>query len=605
MSIGRTDTKITALYERLSRDDDLVGDSNSIINQKKMLESYAREHGFDNCQHFTDDGWSGGNFDRPAWKRMIDEVEAGRVATVIAKDMSRIGREYLQTGWYTEIYFRQHGVRFIAVANGVDSADRRTEEFAPFLNLVNEFYIRDCSRKVTATLQAKGQAGLHLTTNPVYGYRKDTEDKNRWLVDEEAAAVVRRIFRLSAEGKGPGTIARILMLNHVERPSVYLAKHGSGKDQYHPDMSRPYDWNGTTVANILAREEYMGHTVNFRTYHESYKIKRRKRRERDEWQVFENTQEAIVDPETWKLAQRARQTVRRTDGTGVANPLTGLVFCANCGAKMYNHRKARAPEGREIDPETHLSPYDCYDCSTYHNTKPRLKWGCCSHYITTKALRAILLDAIRTASAYAVSNEAEFIEKVRAASELKREESAKELNRKIARDRRRSAELNGIIKKLYESYATGRLSEKRFDALIAEYEQEQETLDASVAEEQAKLDAFNEDTLRADRFLELARKYTDFSELTPSMILEFVDKVLVHKPDRSSGERVMEVDVYLRFIGNFQIPTPEPTPEELEARERARKRRAVQRETQRRYEQRKRERERKIAEGKSGDNPDN
>ena len=278
MSIGRTDTKITALYERLSRDDDLVGDSNSIINQKKMLESYAKEHGFDNCRHFTDDGWSGGNFDRPAWKRMIDEVEAGRVATVIAKDMSRIGREYLQTGWYTEIYFRQHGVRFIAVANGVDSADRRTEEFAPFLNLVNEFYIRDCSRKVTATLQAKGQAGLHLTTNPVYGYRKDPEDKNRWLVDEEAAAVVRRIFRLSAEGKGPGTIARILMLDHVERPSVYLAKHGSGKDKYHPDMSRPYDWNGTTVANILAREEYMGHTVNFRTYHESYKIKRRKRR---------------------------------------------------------------------------------------------------------------------------------------------------------------------------------------------------------------------------------------------------------------------------------------------------------------------------------------
>ena len=590
MSIGHTDMKITALYERLSRDDDLAGESNSILNQKRMLEAYAAEHGFDNCVHFTDDGYSGGNFERPAWKRLIAEVEAGRVAAVIAKDMSRIGREYLQTGWYTEIYFHQHDVRFIAIANGVDSADRSTEEFTPFLNILNEWYLRDCSRKMKTALHARGNAGKHMTTHEIYGYRKDPEDKNHWLVDEEAAEVVRRIYRLSAEGNGPGTIAKILMRDKVERPSVYMARHGWGHMKNCADFSRPYDWLGTEVAFILAKPEYMGHTVNFRTRQDSYKDRRRKLNSPDEWKVFENTQEAIVDPETWKLAQRSRQTVRRTDSTGVANPLTGLVFCAECGAKMYNHRKMgqMRREGREPDPVTGLSPYDCFDCSTYTLTMGRTKRECCSHSITTKALRRLTLDAIRTASAYAISNRDEFIEKIREASEIKRREGANSLKRKLARERKRSAELDGIIKKLYESYATGKLSEKRFDALIAEYEREQETLEASVADGQAKLDAFNEDTLRADQFLALAEKYADFSELTAPMLLEFVDKIVVHKPDYSTGERSVTVDIYFRFIGNFNAPTPEPTPEELEAEARARAERAKARMRYRRRQERKR-----------------
>ena len=318
---NRQTEKITALYERLSRDDELDGDSNSIINQKKMLEDYAREHGFVNCQHFTDDGFSGGNFERPAWKRMIEDIEDGKIATVIAKDLSRIGREYLQTGWFTEIHFREHGVRFIAVNNGVDSIDQRTEEFAPFLNLVNEFYLRDCSKKTRAAYQAKGNSGKPTTSVAIYGYRKDPEDKDHWLIDEEAAEVVRRIYRLSIEGYGVTQIAQILMRDKVERPSFHMARAGIRKCENLDALSRPYDWNSSIVGDILAKPEYMGHTVNFRTTKESYKSKKFKRNDPKDWKIFENTHEAIVDPETWKLAQKARQTVRRTDGTGVAKEL--------------------------------------------------------------------------------------------------------------------------------------------------------------------------------------------------------------------------------------------------------------------------------------------
>ena len=576
MSIRQTE-KITALYERLSRDDDLDGDSNSIINQKKMLEDYANQNGFGNWAHYTDDGFSGGNFERPAWKRMVEDIEDGKVAVVIAKDLSRIGREYLQTGWFTEIHFREHGVRFIAVNNGVDSIDQRTEEFAPFLNLVNEFYLRDCSRKTRAAFQAKGNSGKPTTCNAIYGYKRDPEDKDHWLIDEEAAAVVRRIYRLSIEGYCVTQIARILMEDRVERPSYYLAKHGAWFSEKSADMSRPYDWNGKSVGQILAKQEYMGHTVNFRTTKESYKSKKVKRNSPGTWKVFENTHEAIVDPETWKLAQKARQTVRRTDGTGVANPLTGLVYCADCGAKMYNHRSLSTAGGKR-DPVTGLGLYDHFDCSTFGMSKQHLDVKCSCHYISTRAIRELLLHTIQTVSTYAISNEAEFVEKVRAASEVRQKETAKELAKKLNRDRKRSAELDKLIQKLYEAYATEKLSEKRFEMLSQQYEREQETLEEAIAREQAELDAYNADTVRVDQFLELTRKYTDFTELTTPMIFEFVDKIVVHKADRSTGDRTQEVEIYLKFIGKFDVPMPEPTPEELAAEEKARRKRAKSRE---------------------------
>ena len=550
-----------------------------------MLETYAAQHGFSNCAHYTDDGWSGGSFDRPDWKRLIADIEAGKVGCVIAKDMSRIGRDYLQTGFYTEVMFREKGVRFIAISNGIDSSVQSSGEFAPFLNVINEWYIRDCSRKVTAVLRAKGMSGKHTTNHAIYGYRKDLNDPGHWLIDEEAAAVVRRIFQLTIEGNGPHQIARILTEEKVERPAYYLGQRNQGTCQSRDYSDERYIWQGTTVADMLTRPEYMGHTVNFRTYKESYKDKRPKKAPKEDWVIFENTQEAIVDEKTWHLAQELRKVVRRTDTLGEANPLTGLMFCADCGAKMYNHRgsagQARDWQGR---PNGKRRPdRDEYNCSTYNNSRARFSTVCSQHFIRTAVVRELVLEAIRSASTYAIKNEAEFIQKVRSASEVRQAETVKALKQRVRREQKRAVELDGIIKKLYESYAIGKISEKRFDVLSAEYEQEQETLEASIQKAQADLENFEADTAKVDHFMALAKKYTDFSELTTPMINEFVDKIVVHEADRSSGERVQEVDIYLKFIGKFDVPIPEPTPEELAEQEQLRKKRAKKAEYNRRY----------------------
>ena len=579
MSVKQTEEKITALYERLSRDDDLTGDSNSILNQKAYLENYAAQHGYTNIAHYTDDGWSGGNFERPDWKRMIADIEAGKVCRVIVKDMSRAGRDYLQTGFYTEVFFRQHGVHFIAIANGVDSEDQNSNEFAPFLNIMNEWYLRDQSRKVSAAYKIKGTSGKHTSTHAIYGYKKDPENKDHWIIDEEAATVVKRIFHLALEGYGQYKIAEILTRDKVECPAYYLAVRGCGSHKNNVDMTRPYDWNGNTVGIILAKPEYLGHTVNFRTSQKSYKDKRVKNSPED-WLIFENTHEPIIDQATWERVQEIRQTVRRTDTTGEANPLTGLMFCADCGAKMYNHRNRNAQ---------FLN--DNYNCSAYTRTATRETRLCCSHSISTRTVRTLLLETIRTVSTYAFSNEEAFRQKVLAASKLKHEADTKELKKKIAKAKKRSAELDVLIKKLYESYAMGKISEHRFDTLCAEYEREQAELETMIAAEQSALEAFRTDTDRADQFLALAKKYTDFTELTTPMIFEFVDKIFVHAPEKIDGERTMEIDIYLKFIGKFDIPMPEPSPEELAEMEAQRKKRAANRE---KY-YRKKERQKQLA----------
>lgn len=559
--------KITALYERLSRDDAVDGDSNSIINQKRMLEDYAAQKGFTNCVHYTDDGFSGGTFERPSWKRMLGDIEDGKVGIVLAKDMSRIGRDYLQTGFYTEVLFRERGVRFIAISNGVDSADAGSSEFAPFLNIMNEWYLRDCSRKQKAAYQARGKAGKRFTNNVIYGYLKDPDDKHHWIVDEEAAAVVRRIYALCINGYGPVQTAKILRDDKVERPSVYMARKGLGTLKNSTDMSRPYDWASSTVMEILAKQEYLGHTVNARSYKESYKGKQMVQRPKEEWIIIKNTHEAIVDQETWDLVQKLRKTPKRVDTNGVANPLTGLLFCADCGAKMYNHK---AGANGKRDPTTGLRTADSYDCSTYKLSMSHVEKQCCSHHINTLALRALILDAIRTVSTYAITNREEFIQRVQKASEAQQKENARELERQSHKAEKRHAELDVLIRKLYESYALEKLSEKRFEMLLSAYEQEQETLASDMERHRAELDKVQSDTARVEQFLALAQKYTDFSELTTPMINEFIDKILVHAPDRSSGERVQEVEIFLKFIGKFDVPMPEPTPEELAEQERQR-----------------------------------
>ncbi len=559
MANRQTDNnKITALYERLSRDDDMTGDSNSIINQKRYLEDYAAQHGFTNCVHYTDDGWSGGNFDRPAWKRMIADIEAGQVSTVLVKDMSRAGRDYLQTGFYTEVMFREHNVRFIAVANGVDSADQNSNEFAPFLNIMNEWYLRDCSRKIRAFYQVKARSGKPTTNVALYGYIKDPEDKDHWLIDEEAAAVVRRIYQMAANGKGPTEIAKILTSEHIQTPGYYLGIRGRGHFQSRTHKIQEHQWYPHTVCDILAKPEYMGHTVNLRTRKESYKDKRPIKKPKDEWMIFENTHEAIVDPETWELVQSLRKTVRRTDTLGEANPLTGLLFCAQCGSKMYNHRTLKKDGSGSLDPI-----HDHYECKVYKRTQPQEIVKCSSHYIGTKTIRALLLDTLRHVCTYAISDREAFIQRVRALSEIRHREAAKELRKKITKAKKRSAELDVLIKKLYESYAMGKLPEKRFDALSVEYEAEQTEIEQIIAADQSDLDAYDADTDRAEMFLALAQKYTDFTELTTPMINEFVDKILVHAPQKIDGVRTQEVEIYLKYIGKFEIPAPEMTENEI------------------------------------------
>ena len=573
MSARQTE-KITALYERLSRDDESLGDSNSIINQKRYLEGYAADRSYGNIVHYTDDGWSGGNFDRPAWKQLIADIEAGKVEHLLVKDLSRVGRDYLQTGFYTEVVFKRYGIHFVAIGNSIDSNDPSSGEFAPFVNIMSEWYLRDLSRKQRTAIRVKGESGKPTTNQAIYGYRKDPNDKYHWLVDEEAAAVVRRIYQLAIEGHGLSDIANILYRDKVESPAAYLARQGRGPWKSKENIDRPYAWSDFIVGRILSKPEYMGHTVNFRSHKESYKDMQPIFHAPEDWLIFENTHEAIVDKSTWELVQKLRGTPRRIDTLGEANPLTGLVFCADCGAKMYNQRT----RGNDTKPY----PSDAYECSSYRLAGQRRTAVCSNHHISTKALRALILETIKVTSTYAISNEAEFIQKVRAASEIQQAQAAKDLKRKLDKDKRRFDELDTIIKKLYESYAVGRIGEERFDTLLAGYEQEQATLRQSIAEGESALGSFEQDTANVEHFLNLARKYTNFSELTTPMINEFIDKIVVHAPDRSTGDRVQEVDIYLKFIGKFDAPMPEPTPEEIAEQERLQKERIRSRERYRR-----------------------
>lgn len=571
MSVKQTESKITALYERLSRDDDQAGDSNSIINQKKYLESYAAQRDYENCVHYTDDGWSGGTFERPAWKRMIADIEAGKVAHVIVKDMSRAGRDYLQTGFYTEVFFRQHGVHFVAIANSVDSDDQNSNEFAPFLNIMNEWYLRDLSRKQRTAIRVKGESGKPTTNAAIYGYKKDPNDKHKWLIDEEAAAVVRRIYRLTIEGYGPYDIARILYDDKIDTPAVYFGKQNIGVWKSKEEFPNPYNWSGFVVGQILSKPEYMGDTVNFRSHKQSYKDKTPVMNPKEEWLIFENTHEAIVDRETWELAQKLRKTPKRIDTLGEANPLTGLVYCADCGEKMYNHRSRG---GTENNPY----PSDFFDCSSYTLAHQKRTKACCGHYIGTKSLRTLILETIRSVSTFAISNQEEFIAKVRAASQVRQAEAAKDTKRKLNKDRKRHTELDTIIKKLYESFAIGRITDERFDSLLAEYESEQKSLTAAIAEAEDSLTSYKEDTARVEQFLALAKKYTDFSELTTPMINEFIDKIIVHAPERIDGDRVQEVEIYLNFIGKCELPEKKLTAEEVKREEQLRRHRIRSRE---------------------------
>ena len=545
---------ITALYERLSRDDEQFGDSVSIINQKNMLENYAEEHGYTNIRHYTDDGYSGGSFERPGWKRMIQDIEEGKIATVIAKDMSRIGRNYLEVGYYTEIYFGQHNIHFIAVSNNVDSNNQGSSEFAPFLNIMNEWYLRDCSNKIKASKKALGNSGVHLSGVPCYGYLKDPKDKHKWIVDEEAAEVVRLIYQLCIEGKGTTQIAGILRDRKIETPGYHSAKLGFGRYKNQIEKLEPYNWGSGTVKNILSKPEYIGCTVNFRTSSKSYKEKKNLYNDPENWAVFEGTQEPIVDRYTYQLVQKLIATPRRHDTLGEANPLTGLVFCADCGAKMYNHRARPF-----VDRYGRQKPgIDGYDCSAYKlSYRKTSETKCFSHYISTKALREVILYTIKNVCKYAIEDRDSFIQKVKKETDARNAFAAQDGKKKYDADIKRIQELDVLYRKLYESFATGIIPEDKFKMLSAAYEAEQKKLQAEIKAYEKEVSVRKGTEEDIESFYSLVERYTEFEELTPKMLNEFIDKVLVHKAEKVDGKRTQKVEVYLNFIGMIDFPEPE------------------------------------------------
>jgi DNA invertase Pin-like site-specific DNA recombinase len=583
--------KYTILYERLSvEDDDREGESNSIANQEKFPEEYAEKNGLTPYRHVQDDGYSGVNFSRPGFQEMAAEVQAGNVSACVVRDMSRFGRNYLQVGFYMEL-FEQAGTRIIAVNDNVDTL-QGIDDFTPFRNIINEWYARDTSRKVKSGLQTKGHEGKPLATKPPYGFYKDPADPNHWLVDAESAAVVRRVFDLTINGKGPFEICRILHDDGIERPSYYQTKRGYVNYSGALEAADPCLWGTHIVTFMLARPEYAGHTVNFRSVKPSYKSKKQIKLPKEEWLIFENTHEPIVSQEVWDLAQKCREVVRRPNSLGEANPLTGLLYCAECGKRLYNHRSRK----------------DHYTCSGYTQGRQKFQETHCSpHCVTTEALRKILLEVIQKTSGYVREYEADFAERVRQSSTLKQGETVKTHTRQIAKNERRIAELDKLFTSVYEDKVKGVLSEERFALMSSGYEREQADLREKNEELRAELDAFNADEAKADNFIALVRKYTRIEELTPLLINEFVEKIVVHESvwseqtetERRKGTRSQQIDVYLKYIGSFDAPDTR-APEEIEAERIAEEKLQRQRAWKRDYERRKRE-EKRVAKAAEAD----
>ncbi len=535
-TIAKND-KITALYCRLSRDDELQGDSNSIINQKAILQKYADDNGFGNTMFFVDDGYSGTNFDRPDWERLISLAEDGKIGTVVVKDMSRLGRDYLKVGYYTEVFFPGLDIRFIAINNGVDSANQQDSDFTPFLNIINEWYAKDTSKKIRAVFKAKGQSGKPLCTNPPYGYVKDPEDKSRWIIDPEAAEVVREIFSLCVKGYGPTQIAKELTRRQIENPVAHARKQGLTLPAKTLDDD-PCVWHDSTVARLLTRVEYLGHTANFKTYRKSYKNKKQMHNDRSEWQIFENTHEPIIDQETFDIVQKIRDGRRRLTPMGEMPILSGMLFCADCGAKLYQVR------GRGWE---HSKEY--FVCATYRKQKGK----CSSHQIRNVVIEQLLLDDIRRVTAYAREHEDEFVRLVTQKSKQETERNLRESKKELEAAKARVTKLDGIIQRLYEDNIEGKISDERFAKLTATYEAEQRQLEYRIAELQSFMANTKNESLGVDTFLSMVRRYTDIKELDAEIIRVFVEKILVYKAEKVDGHRVQRIKIIYNGIG--EIPT--------------------------------------------------
>ena len=525
--------EITALYCRLSQDDKQEGDSNSIINQKKILKKYALDRGYTNIQFYIDDGVSGTTFNRAGFQSMIADVETGKVKRVIVKDMSRLGRDYLQVGMYTEIFFPEHDVHFIAVNDGVDS-NQEDNEFTPFRNIINEWYAKDTSKKIRAVKRSKGMAGEHIGSHPPYGYMKNPENKKEWIIDEEAAEVVREIFRLCVEGYGPTRIAHILTERKILCPTYYALEKG-GK----PRTALPADkftWNGPVVAKILDRMDYLGHTVNFKTHVKSYKVHKTIYNSPDQWKVFEGTHEAIIDKETFEIVQKIRASKRRPTRMGEMPMFSGLLYCADCGRKLSFHRKADDP------PEKHH-----YLCENYRSNTA----NCTMHYIRNVVVERIVLENLKEVIQYVSNYEDEFVRMIMDSDMRQRNRELSQKKKRLAEIQKRIGELDTIFQRIYEDNIIGKLSDERFMKMSKGYEDEQHTLQTEANEIQSELQQEEKKSVDVKRFLAIVKKYTDLTELTPEILREFIDKIIVHAPDKSSGRRLQEIEIIYNHIGEF------------------------------------------------------
>jgi len=532
---------ITALYARLSQEDALDGESNSIANQKKILLKYATDNHFSNPTFFIDDGVSGVTFDRPGWNEMIRLAEAGKVQTVIVKDMSRMGRDYLKVGYYTESFFAERDIRYIAINDGVDS-DKGDNDFTPFRNLFNDFYARDTSKKIRAVMRAKGNAGEHLCTNPPYGYMKDPADKKKWMVDEEAAEIVKRIFDLCIAGKGPMQIAKLLTAEHILTVKAHYAQR-AGK----PLPEKPYHWDPKSVAGILERPEYTGCTVNFKTYSKSHKLKKRLYNVPENQRIFPNTQPAIIDEQVFVRVQKLRENKRRPAKQAERQGLfSGLLYCADCGSKLH------FATGKNMTPQQ-----DCYRCSRYKSNTG----DCTMHFIREETLKLFVLQRIFDVTALFFDDAMAFEEAAKKQHFQEAEKEAQKRKREIAQAEKRIAELDRIFKRIYEDDISGTISHERFLKLSTDYEAEQRELTEQVKTWREVVEIFEQDRSDFDSFAAIVRKYVGIRELTPTIVNEFVKKIIVHAPDKSSGHRRQKIELVWNFIGEVNLPGDDQTVE--------------------------------------------
>ena len=533
--------QITALYARLSQEDVLDGDSNSIVNQKAVLSKYAADNGFTNPVFFIDDGVSGVTFDRPNFNRMIAEIEAGNVGTVIVKDMSRLGRDYLKVGYYTEIFFVERDVRYIAINDGVDSA-KGDNDFTPFRNLFNDFYAKDTSKKVRAIKKAQGMAGEHLT-KPPYGYKVDPANKKKWIVDEEAAAVVKRIFDLCIAGKGPLQIAKILKADKILTTKAYYAKQ-KGKLL----LDNPYNWNENSIVGILERMDYCGHTVNFKSYSKSHKLKNWIPTPKEQQAIFRNTHEAIVEEAVFERVQELRANKRRPTKAERQGLFSGLVYCADCGSKLH-FATCKSFNGRQ----------DHYRCAKYKSNIG----SCTAHFIREETLKTIVRQRIFDVTARFIENIMDFREMVYQQRFAEAEKKMRWQKKQLEQARKRIAELDRIFKRIYEDNINGIISHERFLKLSAEYEAEQKELTEKVKTEQQEVDIYEQNKMDFDSFAAIIRKYVGITELTPTIVNEFIKKIVVHAPEKIDGKRFQKVDIVFNFVGEIHLPD-EPQTEQKE-----------------------------------------